>query len=170
MTCETIIQFIVIMILFLTFLAATFYAMLTRNLWKESVKQTRMIMRPIVVITYDEGEIKFKYINYGNTPAFSIKIDDVTLINTEGLKFDYVFPEEHILPQSSEISIENIQKKINDNVSDTSTFDLGALIPHSAHRTFDVVIRYKNSEGEEFITEGKVGEETFDFRRIEKIS
>jgi len=170
MTCATIIQLIVAIILFLTFLAATFYAMVTRKLWKESVKQTRLIMRPIVVITYDEVERKFKYVNYGNTPAFSIKIDDVSLINTENLKFDYVFPEEHILPQSGKISIENIKKKINDDILDTSTSNLGALIPHSAHRTFEVIIRYKNSEGEEFITEGKVGEETFDFRRIEQIS
>jgi len=170
MTCETIIQLIVAIILFLTFLAATFYALVTKKLWKESVKQTRLIMRPIVVITYDERERKFKYINYGNTPAFSIKIDDVTLINTEGLRFDYIFPEEHILPQLREISIKNIKKKINDDVSDTSTFELGALIPFSAIRTFDVIIRYKNSENEEFITEGKVGKETFDFKRIEKIS
>lgn len=165
-----LIQLLTAAILFLTFLAIIVYAWATIKLWKESVKQTRLIMRPIVVITYDERERKFKYINYGNTPAFSIKIDDVALIDTEGLNFDYVFPEEHILPQSSDIRIENIKIKINDVVSDTSTFDLGALIPHSAHKTFDVVIRYKNSEGEEYITEGKVGEETFDFRRIEKIS
>jgi len=170
MTCETIIQLIVAIILFFTFLAATFYALVTKKLWKESVKQTRLIMRPIVVITYDEGERKFKYINYGNTPAFGIKIDDVPLINTEGLKFDYVFPDEHILPQSGEISIENIKKKINGNVSETSTFDLGALIPFSAIRTFDVIIRYKNAENEKFITEGKVGQKTFDFKRIERIS
>lgn len=127
-------------------------------------------MRPIVIITHGEEDDKFKYINYGNTPAFSIKIDDVTLIDTKGLKFDYVFPEEHILPQLKQISIENIKKKINDDISDTDTFDLGALIPYSSHRTFDVIIRYKNAENEEYITEGKVGEGTFDFKRIEKIS
>jgi hypothetical protein len=167
---ETIIQLFVAVVLFFTLLAATFYAWVTNKLWKESVKQTRFIMRPIVVITYDEGDRCFKYINYGNTPAFSIKIDDVTLINTEGLRFDYVFPEEHILPQSREIRIENIKKKINDVVYETSTFELGALTPFSANRTFDVTIRYKNSENEEFITEGKVGQETFNFKRIKKIS
>jgi len=111
MTCETIIQLIVAIILFSTFLAATYYALVTNKLWKESVKQTRLIMRPIVVITYDEHRGKFKYVNYGNTPAFKIKIDNVSLINAEGLKFDYVFPEEFILPQSEKIVVENIKKK-----------------------------------------------------------
>ena len=170
MTCETFIQLCIAITLFLTLFAIIIYAWASIKLWKESVKQTRLIMRPIVVITYDEGEKKFKYINYGNTPAFSIKIDDVTLINTERLSFDYIFPEEHILPQSTKISVENIKKKINDHVSGTDTFDLGALLPLSASRPFNVKIRYKNSENERFITEGIVGEGTFDFRRIEKIS
>jgi len=170
MNCEIIIQLIIAIILFLTFFAAAYYAQVTKKLWKESVKQTRLIMRPIVVISYDEGERKFKYINYGNAPAFSIKIDDITLINNEGLKFDYVFPEEHILPQLKEIKIENIKKKINDDSSETSTFDLGALIPFSAIRTFNVIIRYKNAENEKFITEGKVGQETFDFTKLKRIS
>jgi len=177
MTCEILIQTLIAIILFLTFLTVVKYVRATKNLWKETVKQTeemvrqtRLSMRPIVVVTYDEGESKFMFINYGNTPAFNIKIDDVTLINTEGLKFYYVFPEEYCVPQSTKISIENIKKKINDEISDTDTFDLGALIPFSAHRTFDIKIRYKNAESEEYITEGKVGEGTFDITRIEKIS
>jgi len=170
MNIDTLMQLCIAIVLFLTFLAIIIYAWATIKLWKESVKQTRLIMRPIVVITYDEAERKFKYINYGNTPAFSIKIDDVTLINTEGLRFDYIFPEEHILPQSTRITVENIKKKINDHVSGTDTFDLGALLPSSANKSFNIKIRYENSENERFITEGIVGERTFDFRRIEKIS
>lgn len=108
MTCENLIQLSIAITLFLTFVAVFLYAQATIKLWKETVKQTkemtkqtRLSMRPIVVITYDESDSKFKFINYGNTPAFSIKIDDVTLINTEGLRFEYVFPEEHFLPQPS---------------------------------------------------------------------
>jgi len=157
----------IVIILFLTFLAVFWYAFETRKLWKETVKQTRLSMRPIVVITYDDN--KFKYINYGNTPAFDIKIDDVTLINTEGLKFYYVFFEEYCLPQSKQISVENIKIKINDDVRDTDTFALGALIPYSTSRTFSVKIRYKNAENEEYMTRGIVGEGTFDITRIEKI-
>jgi len=170
MACDTFIQLCIAIILFLTLLAIIIYARASIKLWKESVKQTRLMMRPIVVITYDEADRKFKYINYGNTPAFNIRIDDVTLINTEGLRFNYIFATEHILPQSNKIAVENIKKKINDHISDTDTFDLGALLPFSANRSFNVIIRYKNSENEEFITEGIVGVGTFDFRRIEKIS
>jgi len=170
MCYATFIQLWTAIILFLTFLAIIIYAWAAIKLWRESVKQTRLIMRPIVIITYDEAERKFKYINYGNTPAFNIKIDNVTLIDTKGLRFEYVFPEELILPQSTKISIQNIKKKINDHVSDTDTFDLGALLPFSAHRSFNVIIKYKNSENEKFITEGIVGAGIFDFKKIEKIS
>ena len=172
MTCENIIllliQFFVALVLFLTFLAVVWYAFETRKLWKETVKQTRLSMRPIVVITY--GDDRFSYINYGNTPAFNIKIDDVTLINTDNLRFDYVFPEIAVLPQSTKIKIEDIKIRINDDVRDTGTFELGALIPYSASRTFNVKIRYKNSENDEYITQGKVGEGAFEFSSIEKIS
>jgi hypothetical protein len=157
-------------ILFLTLLAASYYALVTNKLWKESAKQTRLTMRPIVVISYDDDQRDFKYINYGNSPAFKIKIDDVSLINSEGLKFDYVFPEEHFLPQAERIIVKNIKKKVNDDVSETDTFSLGALIPFSAIRTFDVAIRYRNAENEEFVTEGKLGKETFNLKRIERIS
>ena len=170
MTCENLLQLSIVIILFLTFLSIVWYAWHTRNLWKEAVKQARLSMRPIVVITYDDANNKFMYINYGNTPAFSIKIDDVILINTKGLKFYYVFPEVYCVPQSTKINIENIKKKINDKISDTDLFDLGALIPFSAGKTFDVKIRYKNAESEEYMTEGKVGEDTFDITRIVKIS
>jgi len=50
------------------------------------------------------------------------------------------------------------------------TFDLGALIPHSVQRTFKVIIRYRNTQSDEYIAEGKVGEVSFDLERIEKIS
>ena len=168
MTCENIIQLLVAIILFLTFLAIIWYAYETRKLWKEAVKQTRLTMRPIVIITYADNN--FCYVNYGNTPAFNIKIDDVTLIDTENVRFDYVFPEIAVLPQSAKIKIEDIKIKINDDVRDTDTFALGGLTPHSASRTFNVKIRYKNSENDEYITEGIVGEGTFEFRNIEKIS
>ena len=173
MTCENIIQLSVAIILFLTFVAVFIYAMATVRMFNETVKQRRLSMRPIVVITYDERESdpdkKFKYINYGNTPAFYIKIDDVNLIDTEDGRFDYVFPAEYCVPQSSKISIENIKKKINGEISDTDTFDLGALIRYSAQKTFNVKIKYKNAEKEEYITEGKLGIDTFDITRIEKI-
>jgi len=154
-------------VLFLTLLAVIWYANETRKLRIETVKQTRLSMRPIVVVTYDEGERKFMLMNYGNTPAFHIKIDDVSL---KGLKHSYVFPEEYCVPHSKKISIKNIKIKRNGEVLDTHTFELGAIIPSSAPRTLDIKIRYKNAESEKYITEGKVGKDMFDITKIEKIS
>lgn len=167
MTCENIIQLSVAIILFMTFLVICWYARKTKDLWKEAVKQTegtirqtRLSMRPIVVVTYKDNKFKFK--NYGNTPAFSIKMDNVTPV--DGI--EYVFDEIYFLPQSKEISI-NIKRKTNDEISEINSFEWGAIIPYSAQRTFDVIIRYKNAEKEKYITEGKLGEGTFDITRIE---
>jgi hypothetical protein len=168
MNIETIIQLCAAVVLFLTLIAAIIYAWASIKLWKESVKQTRLIMRPIIIITHDESESKFKYVNFGNTPAFNISIEDITLIDSGGFNFTYIFPTEHILPQQKEMTIENIKKKVNGLISDTDTFDLGALIPYSANRSFDVAIRYENSENEKFITEGIIGVGAFEFTRIKR--
>ena len=124
-------------------------------------------MRPIVVVAYDEGEDKFMFINYGNGPAFYVKIDDIPIINKES---SYVVPEEYCVPHLKKISIENIKIKINGKILDTDTFSLGVITPSSAGKPYDIKIRYKNAESEEYITEGKVGKGTFDITRIEKIS
>lgn len=177
MTCEIFLESVTSIILIFTLCAIIWYAIETRGLKKEtarlaeeSVKQTELSLRPFVVISYDEREGKFKLINFGNTPALSVKIDDVTLIETEGLRFNYVFPKIDFIPQQGKIDITNIKKKINDEISETDTFDLGALVPRVAQRTFKVLIRYKNIQGDEYVAEGKVGEGAFDFEKIEKIS
>jgi len=176
MTCEIFIQILTLIILFLTCLAGFRYVRATKDLWeetakqtKETVKQTRLSMRPIVVVTYDEREDKFMFINYGNTPAFHVKIDDVLILNTEGPKSYYVFPEEYCLPQSKKIIIENIVIKTNGKISYTDTFFLGAITPSSAGKPYDIKIKYKNAESEKYITEGKVGKDMFDITKIEKI-
>ncbi len=170
MTCEAKIMLFEATILFLTLLAATYYAYVTKKLWGESIKQTRLLLRPIVVISYDEVDDEFKYINYGNSPAFQIRIDDITLIDTAGLRFDYVFSEVYALPQSKQIKVENIKKKLNDDISEADNFDLGSLIPFSAHRSFNILIRYKSAENEDFVTKGRLGQGTFDIRSIERLS
>ena len=177
MTCENIIQLSVAIILFATFWVIFWYAWKTKDLWKETVKQTkemvkqtgatirqtRLSMRPIVIVTYTGRE--FKFINYGNTPAFSIKMNNI--IVTEGA--EYIFDKVYFLPQSEEISI-NIKKKENGEISEIDSFNWGAIIPQSAHRTFEVIIKYKNAEKEEYETEGKLGIDTFDITRLERIS
>ena len=180
MTCENIIllliQLSVAIILFFTYIAVKKYVGATIKLWEETAKQTkemvkqtgatirqtRLSMRPIVIITYDERDRKFKFKNYGNTPAFSITMDNVS--PTEGI--EYIFDEVYFLPQSNKINL-IIKKKINGDISETNSFDRGAIIPPGAQRTFDVIIRYKNAEKEKFTTEGKLGEGTFDITRIE---
>ena len=156
--------------LFLTLLAILWYAWETREMKRQIIKQTELSLRPFVIISFSESGDKYQLINLGKTPALHVKIDDVSIINEEDLQIKYIFPETDLIPPDAKCDIRDIEKKINDEISDTDTFDLGALIPYSAQRTFNVKVRYKNISNEEYITEGKVGEGTFDFKRIEKIS
>jgi len=156
-------------VLIITLLVLIKYTYETAKLRQETKKQTELGMRPFVIISYTEREDTFKLANLGFGIALNIRIDDLSLIDNAGLTFDYVFPEIAVIPPNTECEIENIKTKINGKISDADKFDLGALFPRSAQRTFEVSIRYRNLLGEEYVAKGILGQETFDYEKIEKI-
>lgn len=156
-------------VLIITILVLIKYTYETAKLRQETKKQTELGMRPFVIISYTEPEDTFKLTNLGFGIALNTRIDDLSLIDNAGLTFDYVFPEIAVIPPNTECEIKNIRTKINGEISDADKFDLGALFPRSAQRTFEVSIRYKNLLGEEYVTKGTLGQETFDYENIEKI-
>ena len=152
----------------ITLLVLIKYTSETAKLRRETKKQTELGMRPFIIISYTESEDTFKYSNLGFGIALKTKIDDLSLIDSEGLTLEYIFPEIAVIPPNSECEIKNIKLKINDNISDADRFDLGALFPRSAQQTFEISIRYENLVGDEYVTKGTLGQETFDYASIEK--
>lgn len=155
------------------------YTNATIHLKDEAVKQTRLSMRPFVVVAYSEHENQFKLINYGQAVALNVHISDVILIQEEeligtgskrSLSFKYNFQNIDLIPPGSAAEVRDIKLRINDQLFPTQTFDLGALIPRSAHRSFKVKIRYENTENEIYETEGNLGEKTYTFEKMVKIS
>jgi len=155
-------------VLALTLIAVVWYAWETMQLVQETSKQTDFSMMPFITISYFENGNKYKLMNLGHGVALNIKIDDIRLIKTKGLKFDYVHQEIDVLPPTGECEI-RFKKKINEDISDADAlFDLGALLPRSAHRTFNISIRYRDVLNGKHVTEGKLGLGAFEFDKITK--
>jgi hypothetical protein len=156
-------------VLIITLFVLIKYTYETARLRRETQKQTELGMRPFVIISYREAEDTFKLVNLGFGLALKTRIQDLSLIDTDGLSFEYVFPEMAIIPPNTECEIKNIKKRINGDVSGADNFDLAALFPRSAQRTFEVFIKYSNLVGDEYVTKGTLGQETFDYEDIEKV-
>ena len=155
-------------VLSVTLIAVIWYAWETMRLVQETYRQTEFSMAPFVTLSYFENEDKYKLMNLGHGVALSIKIDNIRLVKTSGLKFYYIHQEVGILPPTCECDIV-LKKKINEDISDADTaFDLGALFPQSAHRTFNISIRYRDTVSGEHVTKGRLGLGAFKFDKITK--
>jgi hypothetical protein len=161
------------MISTLTLMATLFvlilYTIFTNKIRKATEKQIDLTLQPFISFVYDKRDGKFKLINYGKTPALDINFEEIPLIDTGGLNFKYLISRIDFLPPEGKVDI-IIKKKINDKITDTDTFDRGALDPLSAHRAFEIKIRYKNAVNDKLIVKGKLGTDTFIFNSIKKIS
>ena len=151
-----------------TLVVLILYTVFTYQIRKATEKQIDLTLQPFISFTYEEKDRKFKLINYGKTPALDIKFEEIPLIDTKGLKFKYLISPIDYLPPEGIADID-IKKKINDEITDTDTFDRGALDPHAAHRAFEIKIRYKNTVNDKFTVTGKLGVAAFIFEKMKKI-
>ena len=99
MTCENIIQLSAAIILFFTFLAIVWYAWKTRDLWKETVKQTELQLTPYVILDYKDGLICR---NIGTSSAINVEIRTVRFIGKKKLVFRVAFPPLYVLEPKQE--------------------------------------------------------------------
>ncbi len=105
MTCENIIQLSVAIILFFTFLAIVWYAWKTRDLWKETVRQTEIQLTPYIILDYTDNLICR---NIGNSSAINVEISTFEAIDkdSEKLIFRVTFPPLYVLEPKQEKIIE----------------------------------------------------------------
>jgi len=155
------------------------YTNATVQLKDETIKQTRLTMRPFVVVAYIENENRYKLVNYGEAVALNVRISDVILIQKEGiadmgegeeLSISYLFQKVDLIPPGCAAEVKDIKMRWNDRLYPAESFDLGALLPRSAIRSFKVVIAYENTENERYETKGTLGEKAFTFEKMVKIS
>lgn len=112
MTCATIIQLSIAIILFLTFVAVFKYAKITKEMWTESVKQTKEIAKqtelqqaPYIVLDYKDNLICR---NIGNSPAINVEVSSFEAIdrNSGKLVFRINFPLLYVLEPKKEKILE----------------------------------------------------------------
>lgn len=140
--------------LFLTFLTVIWYAWETRKLRIETLNQTKLSLRPFVIIVFIERPGKFILKNLGNGSALNVKVKDISLIKTKELQITYFFHRVDVIPCKEEKDL-YIGMKENDSPADRS--DLGALLPQSAVNAHDFEINYTDINNQKYRTMGTIG-------------
>jgi len=163
MTCSTIIQIFIAVILFLTFLAAAYYAWVTRNMWKESAKQTALQLSPCIVLDYEENFLKCR--NIGSSPALNIEISTLRAENpsTNELVFEVTFPLIYVLEVNEEeiikpeIDIRDKELKAIVQAFEEQGKKFFPFFPEAARKDeYPLIIDYTNLENVPFRTSVQV--------------
>ena len=108
MTCENLIQLSLAGILFAACWVIFWYAWKTRDLWKETVRQTELQLTPYVILDYKDGLICR---NIGNSSAINVEISTIKFIEKKDkLVFRVTFPPLYVLePKQEKIIVPDIK-------------------------------------------------------------
>ena len=112
--------------------------------------------RPFVIISYIEIENRYQLRNIGDSPAFKVKIDDVSIIEEKDFKLSYIFQEIDIIPPNEEKEVQVLFQD-SSGLREPGTFEMGALLSRSAVRTHNLLIKYTDMNNKMFHTQGKWG-------------
>jgi len=119
---------------------------------KATVKQTELNLRSFIILRAALAGTSQKYVlvNVGKGPALKIKIENISLI--EKLKLIYSFDEVDLL---CPIESKQVVTRIGDKVCDD--FALATIMPRSASRSHNFVIKYTDINNKVYQTKGKLG-------------
>ena len=135
-------------ILWITAIAIIWYTL-------EVAKSTKISLKPVPVLLYDNTTRKFRIENVGNNTAINVKIEDVILSKEHLIKI--IFSETPVLRagESKGILVKNIAGGKETNFPFTANLD-----PEYANSNFNIKITYQDIEGRNYkltITTGKDG-------------
>jgi len=157
MTYENIIQLSVAVILFFTFLAIVWYAWKTRDLWKETVKQTELQLTPHLILDYKDNLICR---NIGTSSAINVEISTFEAIDKGKIVFRVTFPPLYVLEPKQEKIIEPEIKFENkeleylvEGYEGTGKKWFPFFPEESKQREYPLIIDYENLENVPFRTE-----------------
>ena len=148
-------------VLFLTFLAILWYSWETRGLKTQIAKQIELSLRPLVLINWISPG-KYVLRNIGNGPALAIQLGEIMVVDKPEIK--YTFRKIDLMEPKEQRDLE-----ILIGGETATTFDLGAITPHSAVRNFDYCISYTDINGTGYKSAGQVGKVEAIFLRTKRI-
>jgi hypothetical protein len=144
--CINVIGFIV---LTATFGAIIWYSIETRGLKKETIKQTRLRLRPLIILFQGALVDELFAINIGNGPALKVKIEDICIINAGNISLTYSFRIIDVLiPQKKE----QLKIFIKESNRPAEHFELAAIFPGLTVKPRKFAIRYRDVENNEYKT------------------
>jgi len=142
------------LILLLTLLAIIWYALETRGMKKQMIKQKELSIRPFIVLSYHVDYHCYVLKNIGHGPALYSKMDNIDIVKIdERLTIKYSFENVNILTPGETATL-NICYENGNLVTEQ---DQAVIMPRFATRSFDFRIIYHNLENKEYSTSGKLG-------------
>lgn len=169
------------LVLLLTFLAGTLYAIYTRGLWVESIRQTDLAIAPLLAIhheykidkTTNPGRV-FILKNIGKGPAYDIEIEDFYLnlyhekfskkVETYKLHFDKI----NYLEAGQSISLKVKCTVGDEELSEGSAGLYAAFLGPHAPGSTPMFITYRDCLGGKIYVEIIFGKGNFKIRTISK--
>lgn len=157
MTFENILQFLVAIVLFLTFLAVVWYAFETRKLWKETVRQTKLQLTPHIILYNKKNDLICR--NIGNSSAINVEISTFEAIDKDSgkLVFRVTFPPLYVLESKQEKIIEpeiKFEDKDLEYIVEGLEFAGKKFFPffpkETKQREYPLIIDYENLENMPF--------------------
>jgi hypothetical protein len=149
-------------VLSLTFLAILWYSWETRGLKIQMRRQTELSLRPLVLIDWiSSGGYILR--NVGNGLALNIQTDDISIVDELGAIYSF---------KKIDLLTAKDQKDLGILIGErpATGFALGAILPHSAVRDFDYLIRYTDIDGTRYQSSGQIGKSEAIFLSTKRIS
>ncbi|MBI4722661.1 MAG: hypothetical protein HY769_06665 [Candidatus Stahlbacteria bacterium] len=125
------------------------YTIETYRLRRQSVLQTEIQIRPLLIIILKED---FTIKNIGNGIALNVEIEDIVIDMNEPHKFS--FDKINAISQNEEIGLPRVRVFKDDQKVPADSFQLlpfvVGLYPRYASRNYEFRLRYENINGEKY--------------------
>jgi hypothetical protein len=154
------IEILSLLVLSLTFFAILWYSWETHKLRIETAKQTRLRLRPMIILAYiksENGMISGLCLsNIGNGIALNVKLLDIYVVDEDPFKVGWSFDEVPVLPPNKS---EKLIVRSPGTAEPLEEMWLAGLEPDYADKNFGFVISYSDIDKGKYCTNGELGKD-----------
>jgi hypothetical protein len=151
--------------LLVTLFVVAWYAWETKKLKEETIRQTQLSQRPLVVMEWIDNPGNYVVKNIGNGVALGIIVEDIDLIEEPSLGYEF----RTIDLLSPNESRKLLVKQIEGDRPEAQLFVMAALSPLSATRDFTYSISYSDIDNNIYQSMGKLGKGGILFEESKRI-
>ncbi len=139
----------------------------THKLGEQSVLQTEIQIRPLLIVTFDEKMSCFIIKNIGNGIALNVETEGIPILALDvnsTLKFSFAKIE--VMTQNEEMKM---PIKVFGDAQELSSDWVANLDPRYANRNYEFRVKYENINGNKYQTIGTTGKGGVHIKKIGKV-